>query len=55
MTAWSIAPWLIALVVAAGLGAFGRFSDTRSRHRQDSGDDLDRETADRSYRSSEDD
>jgi hypothetical protein len=34
MTAWSIAPWLIALLAAAGLGVFGRFTD-RSRDRQD--------------------
>jgi hypothetical protein len=33
MSAWSIAPWLIALVAAAGLGVFGRFSDVRSRRR----------------------
>ena len=32
MTAWSFAPWLIALLIAAGLGAFGWFSDFRSRH-----------------------
>ena len=31
MTAWSIAPWLIALLAAAALGAFGRFSDRRRR------------------------
>ena len=32
MTVWSIAPWLIALLVAAGLGVYGRFG---ARHRQD--------------------
>lgn len=52
MTAWSIAPWLIALAVAAGLGVFGRLSDLRSRRRQD---DVDRQTADRGYHYSEDD
>jgi hypothetical protein len=35
MTAWSIAPWLIALLVALGLGVFGRFSDLRSKRRYD--------------------
>jgi hypothetical protein len=35
MTVWSVAPWLIALLVAAGLGVFGRFSDVRSRRRQE--------------------
>ncbi|HKN98476.1 MAG TPA: hypothetical protein VJX10_15260 [Pseudonocardiaceae bacterium] len=35
MTAWSIAPWLIALLVALGLGVFGRFSDLKSRRRRD--------------------
>jgi hypothetical protein len=33
MAAWSFAPWLIALVVAAGLGALGWFTDHRSRRR----------------------
>ncbi|HEX3650060.1 MAG TPA: hypothetical protein VHV49_16650 [Pseudonocardiaceae bacterium] len=46
MTAWSIAPWLIALLVALGLGVFGRFSDVRSRRRQDG------ETADAEHGSS---
>jgi hypothetical protein len=32
MAAWSFAPWLIALLVAAGLGFLGWFSD-RSRRR----------------------
>jgi hypothetical protein len=31
MTAWSIAPWLIALLVALGLGVFGRFNDFRGK------------------------
>ena len=35
MTAWSIAPWLIALFAAGGLGAFGRFSDRRRRRADD--------------------
>jgi hypothetical protein len=34
MAAWSFAPWLIALLIAAGLGAFGWFSDHRSRRRR---------------------
>lgn len=55
MTAWSIAPWLIALVVAAGLGVFGRLSDIRSRRRQETEPETDRETADRGYRYSDDD
>jgi hypothetical protein len=38
MTAWSIAPWLIALAVAAGLGVFGRFSDVRARRRREAED-----------------
>ncbi len=43
MTAWSIAPWLIALLAAAGLGAFGRFSDRRRRRADEA--DSDQETA----------
>lgn len=35
MTVWSFAPWLIALLVALGLGVFGRFSDFRSRQSRD--------------------
>jgi hypothetical protein len=38
MTAWSIAPWLIALLAAAGLGAFGRFSDFRRRRDDEAAD-----------------
>lgn len=34
MTAWSFAPWLIALVVAAGLGGFGWFTDFRARQKE---------------------
>ncbi|HVV25214.1 MAG TPA: hypothetical protein VHF06_37635 [Pseudonocardiaceae bacterium] len=33
MAAWSFAPWLIALVVAAGLGWLGWFTEHRSRQR----------------------
>jgi hypothetical protein len=33
MAAWSFAPWLIALLVAAGLGFLGWFTDYRSRRR----------------------
>jgi hypothetical protein len=34
MGVWSFAPWLIALLIAAGLGAFGWFSDHKSRQRR---------------------
>lgn len=35
MAVWSFAPWLIALVIAAGLGGFGWFSDARRRRNPD--------------------
>jgi hypothetical protein len=34
MAAWSFAPWLIALLIAAGLGVFGWISDHKSRQRR---------------------
>jgi hypothetical protein len=34
MAIWSFAPWLIALLIAAGLGAFGWISDHKSRRRR---------------------
>jgi hypothetical protein len=34
MAAWSFAPWLIALLIAAGLGALGWISDHKSRRRR---------------------
>lgn len=36
MAAWTFAPWLIALLVAAGLGALGWFTDRKARRGRDS-------------------
>jgi hypothetical protein len=33
MAAWSFAPWLIALVIAASLGGVGWFTDYRAKRR----------------------
>jgi hypothetical protein len=41
MAAWSFAPWLLALLVAAGLGALGWFTDHRSRRRSQDQDQHD--------------
>jgi hypothetical protein len=38
MAFWSFAPWLIALVIAAGLGGFGWFTDRNKRRSQDEAD-----------------
>ena len=34
MAVWSFAPWLIALLIAAGLGALGWISDHKARRRR---------------------
>lgn len=32
---WSFLPWVVAFVLAAGLGMLGWFTDARSRRRRD--------------------
>jgi hypothetical protein len=38
MVGWTFAPWLIALLVAAGLGGLGWFTDRRARRRDQESD-----------------